>query len=407
MKSLIGRKQIACLAGGCVLCLLAQWNGARGAVGRDGSVPRNAYGQGEAVWQLEVLGLEEEPYPVTLTLEELQYQKQEAEAMFQQILETLPQQILGENENLSEVRTNLELPTSLPDAAGVRIRWTSEDPQKINSFGEIETDEISPEGETVILEVELTAGEYHTRQEIPVCLFPPVYSEQELARRGLEQALRKAEEQSKTSSKVQLPEEYEGKKLTYREQESGHYGILVILGAVAAALLHLKEQMAEEERQKKRKQELLMDYAEVVFKLKVFTGAGMTILNAWGRMVSDYERQLKEGRTGPRAVYEEMQKTWQQIQYGVSEGQAYMEFGKRCRLQPYLKLSSILEQNRKTGTKNFSSLLEVEMEQAWEQRKNLARRLGEEAGTRLLVPLFLMLLIVMTMIMMPAMLAIV
>ena len=171
-------------------------------------------------------------------------------------------------------------------------------------------------------------------------------------------------------------------------------------------LLYLKEKMQEEEKQKKRQQELLMDYAEVVFKLKVFTGAGMTVLNIWKRMVSDYEKQLQEGSGKPRAVYEEMKHTLQQIQYGVSESHAYAEFGKRCRLQPYLKLSSILDQNRKTGTKNFSELLELEMAEAWEQRKNLARRLGEEAGTRLLVPLFLMLLIIMVMIMMPAMLAI-
>ncbi|MEG2350242.1 MAG: hypothetical protein RSB57_07010, partial [Hungatella sp.] len=81
------------------------------------------------------------------------------------------------------------------------------------------------------------------------------------------------------------------------------------------------------------------------------------------------------------------------------------EFGRRCQLQPYLKLSSMLEQNRKTGTKNLSSLLSAEMAEAWEQRKTIAKRMGEEAGTRLLLPLFMMLGIVMVMIMVPAMLS--
>lgn len=49
------------------------------------------------------------------------------------------------------------------------------------------------------------------------------------------------------------------------------------------------------------------------------------------------------------------------------------------------------------------SILQAEMTDALEQRKNLARRLGEEAGTRLLMPLFLMLGIIMVMIMVPAM----
>ena len=49
------------------------------------------------------------------------------------------------------------------------------------------------------------------------------------------------------------------------------------------------------------------------------------------------------------------------------------------------------------------AILRTEMEDAFEMRKNLARRMGEEAGTKLLAPLFLMLGIVMVMIMAPAM----
>lgn len=91
------------------------------------------------------------------------------------------------------------------------------------------------------------------------------------------------------------------------------------------------------------------------------------------------------------------------MQSGMAEGEAYQEFGRRCRLQPYLKLSGLLEQNRRSGTKNMRMILQTEMSDALEQRKNLARRLGEEAGTKLLMPLFFMLGIIMVMIMVPAM----
>lgn len=146
-----------------------------------------------------------------------------------------------------------------------------------------------------------------------------------------------------------------------------------------------------------------MDYADLLSKIVVLTGAGLTIRNAWERIVSDYEEALKEGRKKKRAAYEEMRQTCHQLQSGMTESEAYREFGRRCRLQPYLKLSGLLEQNRKTGTKNMKTLLQAEMADALEQRKNLARRLGEEAGTKLLMPLFLMLGIVMVMIMVPAM----
>ena len=64
-----------------------------------------------------------------------------------------------------------------------------------------------------------------------------------------------------------------------------------------------------------------------------------------------------------------------------------------------------MEQNRKTGTKNLRYLLQTEMADAFEQRKNLARRQGEEAATKLLIPLFLMLGVVMVIVVVPAFLA--
>ncbi|MFR1059968.1 MAG: hypothetical protein ACLSEY_05695 [Enterocloster sp.] len=64
-----------------------------------------------------------------------------------------------------------------------------------------------------------------------------------------------------------------------------------------------------------------------------------------------------------------------------------------------------LEQNRKNGSRNLRERLRLEMAEAFEERKHQARRLGEEAGTKLLVPLFLLLAVVMVMIAVPAWLA--
>ena len=69
-----------------------------------------------------------------------------------------------------------------------------------------------------------------------------------------------------------------------------------------------------------------------------------------------------------------------------------------------MKLCSLLEQNRKNGSRNVRELLRAEMTEAFELRKHGARRMGEEAGTRLLLPLFLMLGVVMVMVAVPAML---
>lgn len=86
----------------------------------------------------------------------------------------------------------------------------------------------------------------------------------------------------------------------------------------------------------------------------------------------------------------------------MPEGKAYEEFGKRCGIPSYMKLAALLEQNRKNGSKRLRDTLRVEMAEAFEQRKHQARRLGEEAGTKLLLPLFLLLAVVMVMVALPA-----
>ena len=64
-----------------------------------------------------------------------------------------------------------------------------------------------------------------------------------------------------------------------------------------------------------------------------------------------------------------------------------------------------MEQNRTAGSKHLRVMRQTGLHDEWELRKNLARKMGEEAGTKLLAPLFLMLGIVMVMIMVPAMMS--
>ncbi len=77
-------------------------------------------------------------------------------------------------------------------------------------------------------------------------------------------------------------------------------------------------------------------------------------------------------------IYEEMVLTESQLKSGVSESQAFYEFGSRCGLQPYMKLAALLEQSRKNGARSLRERLRLEMADAFEQRKHQARRLGRK-----------------------------
>lgn len=71
-------------------------------------------------------------------------------------------------------------------------------------------------------------------------------------------------------------------------------------------------------------------------------------------------------------------------------------------MQAYIKLSTLLSQNLRKGSNELMKMLHQEVAEAFEQRKNLAKKLGEEAGTKLLVPMMIMLCVVMVIIMVPA-----
>ena len=84
------------------------------------------------------------------------------------------------------------------------------------------------------------------------------------------------------------------------------------------------------------------------------------------------------------------------------EQEAYERFGRRCRLQCYTRFSTLLVRNLRKGNDELLRILSDEAAAAFEKRKALARQKGEEAGTKLLLPMMLMLGVTLVMIMIPA-----
>ena len=90
------------------------------------------------------------------------------------------------------------------------------------------------------------------------------------------------------------------------------------------------------------------------------------------------------------------------IQGGAPEGECYENYGMNCNIAVYKKFGTILSQNLRKGSRGITDLLGREAEEAFDDRKNLARKLGEEAGTKLMIPMFLMLIVVFAIVIVPA-----
>lgn len=65
----------------------------------------------------------------------------------------------------------------------------------------------------------------------------------------------------------------------------------------------------------------------------------------------------------------------------------------------YMKFSTLLVQNLRKGSDDLLRRMELEAEDAVRTRRELAKQLGEEAGTKLLLPMMLMLAVVFALIM--------
>jgi len=171
--------------------------------------------------------------------------------------------------------------------------------------------------------------------------------------------------------------------------------VLCVLLLAGIAIWYARREQRHRDIQKKR-QKLLMEYPEFVSKLSLLLGAGMSVSMAF--------RKLNQQGTG--AVYEELQRMLYEIDNGMSELQAFQRFGERCNLQPYRRLVSLLLMGQRLGNRQLLQKLNEEADKVFTERKNMARKLGEEAGTKLIFPMMLMLLVVMGIVLFPAFLSI-
>lgn len=257
----------------------------------------------------------------------------------------------------------------------------------------------SAEGETKYLKTQYHSAPYR----IYVGIVPRELSRYESLLLQLQQAITAEDEGSLGENMLSLPTEIDGQRIYYSEHEDRSYLLLPLLGVIAAMAIYMRQGQARRTEKKQREALLMLDYSELVSKLMVYIGAGLTVRNALETISQHFDALIARGIKEDRPLYQELRTMVIQFRRNMPESEIYLSFGRRVNLKPYTKLVSLIEQNRMNGARNLRAMLELEMEDAFEQRKTTARRLGEEAGTKLLLPLFIMLGIVMIIVIVPAM----
>lgn len=367
---------------------------------------RNSYGGGSRTVHLEAVMEGEEKTKLQIEVSERAYSEEELKSLFDRCIRKIDRLLPGDNESLDHVDSDMALVTSLPGEP-IEIDWELSRYDVMNIYGELQDDALDPEGTAVTLSAVLTYTQDTRNQALYECVamvFPREQSREEERAARLRDAIKEEDKKGRTQRMLKLPDTVGGKSVRYYYAMEDRGIILIITGAAAGVLLYAMDRQNQNKEVQEKRRQMLLDYPEVVNKLTLFLGAGMTVKRAWKRIVSDYEEQ--KDVWGQRYIYEEMKKASHEMESGVTEAESYERFGRRCMLQEYVRLGALLSQNLRKGTKGLNQILRLEAVQAFEERKARAKRLGEEAGTKLLGPMFLMLAVVLFIVIVPAFMSI-
>lgn len=329
--------------------------------------------------------------------------KKEEEQLLKDAEREIDREFPDKNESVNSIRDKVKIRDHYQDGK-VQAEWEFDDYGIVDESGNITSEELPEKGLLIGAKAILRCGGSSASYRFYFQAYPHLYTEEEQFFQELDKTFKK-QEKTAGSNIFRLPEKIMGYRLEWRAGKEYFSEKILLLGIVFAVLLPFAEMRKQQKKQKEREWLLLMGYPDAVSKMALLLGAGMTLCGAWKKIVRAYVKKKEEGMVKEIPVYEEMLVTCREIESGIGEERAYERFGERCQLNRFRKLGSTLTQNIKKGSRGMAKLLEAEALEAFEERKINARKYGEEAGTKLLVPMMLMLGLIMVVLMIPAGLA--
>jgi hypothetical protein len=373
-------------------------------------VPKESWERGSYTLDLTVAAPDDENSvrDITLVVEPVSLDEDEISKLAENAFIKLRTVILGQNSSLSQIVSPLNLVTGLADYP-FTITWESDNHSRIKTNGRIDNhdmlseDDSSLSGEVIRLTAHLHYRdqwmEYHFSEDLYVYLLPYLVAEDEWMD-VITKAIATKQQESAFSESFYLPEEISGIAVNWQEIKTPSGLYLWLMVVVAAVITFIGQDHDLQKKVVLRDRQIDRDYPELVRKLALYLGAGLTLRGAWKRVAWDYHAGKSAGKM--KYLYEEMLFSVREVENGVSEREVYEHFGKRVGIAKYRKLAGLLSNHLQKGNKNLLQVLREEMELALEDRKKAARAIGEEMSTKLLLPMMLMLLIVMIIIMVPA-----
>ena len=373
------------------LSVIVSLNYERESILKDGKLMRGDYTDDNTEVSLVVTDENDQDRILDYELLSRTYNDDELDKMASELMDDIESLILGDNESLEKIMYPLILRSGYGDYP-FQIDWESSDYSLVDSDGSLKNDDLSSQ-RSVTLSAHLTYRDSEWIKEFPILVQKKPENDIEKWLRTARSELTALDKKHQTDESLILPDRIAGHKVSWSLKESIS-GLLLLPGSFLIAVLYylLKDRELEDALRKKRAA-VESAYPEFVEKFVLLFGAGLSVRQILFR--------ISEGDIN-KDLCVELKVLIRDLGNGILEKDAIERFGRRLKSPLYIKFCSLLIGNLKKGNTELLNLLKEEAENAFTYRKNRARKLGEEAGTKLLFPMIMMLSVVMTVIIMPA-----
>ena len=369
----------------------------------DNSIERNTYGKGNLTKEVladetdgEFLG------EFTAEISEQRYTKEQIGELFDEFSNMIPDRILGDNQSLDEVNSDLTLFSQI-DGYPFSVTWKIDNHTLISAEGKVKNEEVSNEGEVVKLYAVCTYYDETWKKIINVRIVPREYAPEEIMQNEMAEIFAESDNKTIYDETFSLPDTFRGKEISWTAKVDDNSFLMFLVVVISAVSIYIAKDKELEREVLQRKEELISAYPGFVSKLVLYMGAGMSLRNILFKLSEEYSlRKEKEFPDKGMFLYEEITVAVHELESGASEQAALEHLANRCNVTEYTRLCTLLVQNLRKGSGDLLRLLREESDKASQMRLSNARKAGEKAETKLLAPMMIMLGIVMVLIMIPA-----
>lgn len=435
LKHSINKKYLYIIIASIILSLLSFFINKDSIFYKDNNIKRAEIGALDNKYHIKLdIGKIIKNEDISFTVSAKRYKKEEADELYEYGIDKVLESLKGDNEDYEHILSDFIYLHTIYDGIEVVYNFkldenmTFDEAKKyyglVDEKGHV-NNKLIEEGEVVKGEIEYyfrtlienKDKKYESQKyTVPVIIMGKTLTNEEKALKELHDQIEKNDKDTISLDYIELPNETHIGKIKYKENIDFSFLMIIVIGFLIIFILEYKKKYDIKEKEKRIKDMLFRSYPSFITKVLLYIEAGMTIRNTLCKVAIDCKKGMivdaneskenknkdKDNKYETNILEEKLIELKVRLDNGAMESDVYEDIARKLNDKRYNRFFNIIIQNIRNGTKELSNILRLEAEDALQEKKNNARKLGEEASTKLIIPLLLELMIVMLVIIVPA-----